>query len=61
MEKFSPLSFDPFKDGHCDITVEKPTFFMKLDAGKSFQKHHMGNGLGRVFLFSGLSWSLGNL
>ena len=34
MEKFSSLSFDPFQDGHCDVIVEKPTFFMKLDASK---------------------------
>ena len=33
MEKISSLPFHPIQDGHCDVVVEKPTFFMKLDAG----------------------------
>ena len=33
VEKYSSLPFHPIKDGRCDIIVEKPTYFMKLDAG----------------------------
>lgn len=33
IEKFSSLSFQPINDKHCDIIVDKPTYFMKLDAG----------------------------
>ena len=33
VEKYSSLPFHPIKDGHCDVVVEKPTYFMKLDAG----------------------------
>ena len=33
VEDFSSLSFKPNQEEHCDILVEKPTFFMKLDAG----------------------------
>ena len=32
IEKYSSLSFHPIHDGHCDVVVEKPTYFMKLDA-----------------------------
>lgn len=32
IEKYSSLSFHPINDGHCDVIVEKPTYFMKLDA-----------------------------
>ena len=33
LEDFSSLSFKPNHEKHCDVIVEKPTFFMKLDAG----------------------------
>ena len=33
VEDFSPLTFPPNQEQHCDILVEKPTIFMKLDAG----------------------------
>ena len=33
VEDFSPLTFQPNNEQHCDILVEKPTIFMKLDAG----------------------------
>ena len=33
LEDFSSLPFKPNQGKHCDVTVEKPTFFMKLDAG----------------------------
>jgi len=33
LEDFSSLPFKPNQEKHCDVFVEKPTFFMKLDAG----------------------------
>lgn len=33
VEDFSPLTFPANQKEHCDILVEKPTLFMKLDAG----------------------------
>lgn len=34
LQTYTELDFDPIVDGHCDIIIEKPTVFMKLDAGK---------------------------
>lgn len=31
---YTELDFDPVEDGDCDLIVERPTVFMKLDAGK---------------------------
>lgn len=33
LQTYTALDFHPIEDGHCDIIVEKPTVFMKLDAG----------------------------
>ena len=33
IEHYSSLPFYPINDGRCDVIVEKPTYFMKLDAG----------------------------
>lgn len=33
LQSYTELDFHPIEDGQCDITVEKPTVFMKLDAG----------------------------
>ena len=35
IERYSSLPFHPINDGHCDVIVDKPTYFMKLDASKS--------------------------
>ena len=34
LQTYTELDFQPIEDGHCDVIVEKPTVFMKLDAGK---------------------------
>lgn len=34
LQTYTELDFHPIQDGHCDIIIEKPTVFMKLDAGK---------------------------
>lgn len=39
MEDFSPLTFPANQKEHCDILVEKPTFFMKLDAVVNMYHH----------------------
>ena len=39
VEKYSSLSFNPISDGHCDVIVEKPTYFMKLDATVNLYHH----------------------
>ncbi|XP_044531727.1 EGF domain-specific O-linked N-acetylglucosamine transferase [Gracilinanus agilis] len=33
LQTYTELSFRPIEDGKCDIVIEKPTYFMKLDAG----------------------------
>lgn len=33
LQTYTELDFNPIEDGYCDIIVEKPTVFMKLDAG----------------------------
>lgn len=33
LQTYTELDFHPIEDGHCDIIIEKPTVFMKLDAG----------------------------
>lgn len=33
LEHFSSLPFRPIQDSHCDVIIEKPVYFMKLDAG----------------------------
>lgn len=35
LQTFTELNFHPVEDGHCDLIIEKPTIFMKLDAGKN--------------------------
>ena len=40
IEDFTSLPFHPLHDKHCDIVVEKPSFFMKLDAGL-FRNDHL--------------------
>ncbi|XP_041350090.1 EGF domain-specific O-linked N-acetylglucosamine transferase-like [Gigantopelta aegis] len=39
LENYSSLDFHPIKDNKCDIVVEKPTYFIKLDAGVNMYHH----------------------
>ncbi|XP_075039512.1 EGF domain-specific O-linked N-acetylglucosamine transferase [Mixophyes fleayi] len=39
LRTYTSLGFRPIDDGHCDIIVEKPTYFMKLDAGVNMYHH----------------------
>lgn len=33
LQTFTALNFRPLDDDKCDVVIEKPTYFMKLDAG----------------------------
>uniref|UniRef100_A0AAR2K8U3 EGF domain-specific O-linked N-acetylglucosamine transferase n=1 Tax=Pygocentrus nattereri TaxID=42514 RepID=A0AAR2K8U3_PYGNA len=39
LQTYTELDFHPIDDGHCDIIVERPTVFMKLDAGVNMYHH----------------------
>uniref|UniRef100_A0A3Q2E4Z0 EGF domain-specific O-linked N-acetylglucosamine transferase n=1 Tax=Cyprinodon variegatus TaxID=28743 RepID=A0A3Q2E4Z0_CYPVA len=39
LQTYSELNFHPIEDGHCDVIIEKPTIFMKLDAGVNMYHH----------------------
>ncbi|XP_022298960.2 EGF domain-specific O-linked N-acetylglucosamine transferase-like isoform X2 [Crassostrea virginica] len=39
LEHFSSLPFHPIQDGHCDVIIDKPVYFMKLDAGVNMYHH----------------------
>ncbi|XP_031561885.1 EGF domain-specific O-linked N-acetylglucosamine transferase-like [Actinia tenebrosa] len=39
IEKYTSLPFNPIEDGHCDVVVERPTIFMKLDAVVNMYHH----------------------
>uniref|UniRef100_A0A7N6B279 EGF domain-specific O-linked N-acetylglucosamine transferase n=1 Tax=Anabas testudineus TaxID=64144 RepID=A0A7N6B279_ANATE len=39
LQTYTELDFNPIEDGYCDIIVEKPTVFMKLDAGVNMYHH----------------------
>ncbi|KAI1890958.1 hypothetical protein AGOR_G00158940 [Albula goreensis] len=39
LQTFSELQFHPLDDGMCDIVIDKPTIFMKLDAGVNMYHH----------------------
>lgn len=34
LQTYSELDFLPVDDGHCDVIIDRPTVFMKLDAGR---------------------------
>lgn len=36
LQTYTELDFHPIEDGHCDVIIERPTVFMKLDAGGIF-------------------------
>jgi len=33
LQTYSELDYHPQDDGHCDVIIDRPTVFMKLDAG----------------------------
>ncbi|XP_054243349.1 EGF domain-specific O-linked N-acetylglucosamine transferase isoform X2 [Indicator indicator] len=39
LQTFTPLNFRPLEDEQCDVVIEKPTYFMKLDAGVNMYHH----------------------
>uniref|UniRef100_A0A8D0H8C2 EGF domain-specific O-linked N-acetylglucosamine transferase n=1 Tax=Sphenodon punctatus TaxID=8508 RepID=A0A8D0H8C2_SPHPU len=39
LQTYTALSFRPIEDGQCDLVIEKPTYFMKLDAGVNMYHH----------------------
>ncbi|KAJ7411134.1 EGF domain-specific O-linked N-acetylglucosamine transferase [Willisornis vidua] len=39
LQTFTALDFKPLEDEKCDIVIEKPTYFMKLDAGVNMYHH----------------------
>uniref|UniRef100_A0A8C1LGN9 EGF domain-specific O-linked N-acetylglucosamine transferase n=1 Tax=Cyprinus carpio TaxID=7962 RepID=A0A8C1LGN9_CYPCA len=39
LETYSELDFHPLNDGHCDVIIDRPTVFMKLDAGVNMYHH----------------------
>ncbi|XP_006896011.1 PREDICTED: EGF domain-specific O-linked N-acetylglucosamine transferase isoform X3 [Elephantulus edwardii] len=39
LQSYTQLNFRPVQDGNCDIVIEKPTYFMKFDAGVNMYHH----------------------
>ncbi|KAM4721955.1 EGF domain-specific O-linked N-acetylglucosamine transferase [Rhinophrynus dorsalis] len=39
LQMYSSLLFKPIEDEQCDLIIEKPTYFMKLDAGVNMYHH----------------------
>ncbi|XP_064013133.1 EGF domain-specific O-linked N-acetylglucosamine transferase isoform X2 [Pogoniulus pusillus] len=39
LQTFTALNFRPLEDEQCDVVIEKPTYFMKLDAGVNMYHH----------------------
>lgn len=39
LQMYSELDFHPMDDGHCDVIIDRPTIFMKLDAGVNMYHH----------------------
>lgn len=39
LQSYTQLNFRPIEDAACDIVIEKPTYFMKLDAGVNMYHH----------------------
>ena len=46
MELYEELKFDAFKDySKCDVTIEKPVIFVKLDAGLLYSYYVLCNSV----------------
>lgn len=39
LENYSSLKFRPTSESYCDVTIDKPTFFVKLDVGINLYHH----------------------
>ncbi|KAM5233614.1 EGF domain-specific O-linked N-acetylglucosamine transferase isoform 1-T1 [Hipposideros larvatus] len=39
LQSYTQLNFRPIEDAKCDIVIDKPTYFMKLDAGVNMYHH----------------------
>ncbi|XP_013927459.1 PREDICTED: EGF domain-specific O-linked N-acetylglucosamine transferase [Thamnophis sirtalis] len=39
LQTYAEMNSRPLEDGSCDVIVEKPTYFMKLDAGVNMYHH----------------------
>ncbi|CAL8236846.1 unnamed protein product [Boreogadus saida] len=39
LQTYTELDLQPIDDGLCDLVIEKPTVFMKLDAGVNMYHH----------------------
>ncbi|RXN22342.1 EGF domain-specific O-linked N-acetylglucosamine transferase [Labeo rohita] len=39
LQTYSEFDFHPLDDGHCDVIIDRPTVFMKLDAGVNMYHH----------------------
>lgn len=39
LQSYTQLNFRPIEDAKCDVVIEKPTYFMKLDAGVNMYHH----------------------
>nr|KAF6474038.1 EGF domain specific O-linked N-acetylglucosamine transferase [Rousettus aegyptiacus] len=39
LQSYTQLNFRPLDNANCDIVIEKPTYFMKLDAGVNMYHH----------------------
>ncbi|XP_072307772.1 EGF domain-specific O-linked N-acetylglucosamine transferase [Eucyclogobius newberryi] len=39
LQTYTELNFQPTEDQHCDMIIDKPTIFMKLDAGVNMYHH----------------------
>ncbi|XP_073732068.1 EGF domain-specific O-linked N-acetylglucosamine transferase isoform X2 [Misgurnus anguillicaudatus] len=39
LQTYTELNFLPLDDGHCDVIIDRPTVFMKLDAGVNMYHH----------------------
>lgn len=51
LQTYMALDFQPTEEKHCDIIVEKPTIFMKLDAGMSVKIYiRQANEGAKVFI-----------
>lgn len=49
LQTYTELDFNPLEDGHCDIIIDRPTVFMKLDAGNYNNNHeYRGSSVGRA-------------
>uniref|UniRef100_A0A8C5Y6G5 EGF domain-specific O-linked N-acetylglucosamine transferase n=1 Tax=Microcebus murinus TaxID=30608 RepID=A0A8C5Y6G5_MICMU len=41
LQAYTELDFRPIEDAKCDVVIEKPTYFMKLDAGEKLIHVHV--------------------